>query len=46
VPVDYNERGGPRTVVAQTADGTAASTTIEVVEQLDVEVGMPGFGLG
>jgi len=46
VPVDFNERGGPRTVVAQAADGTAASATIEVREQFSAEIGMPGFGLG
>ena len=46
IPVDVNERGGPRTVVAQAADGTVASTTIVIVEQPGAEVGMPGFGLG
>jgi hypothetical protein len=46
VPVEFDERGGPRTVVAQAADGTAASATIEILEQLTTDVGMPGFGLG
>lgn len=46
VPVALNERGGTRTVVAQTADGTVASATIDVIEQFDAGIGMPGFGLG
>lgn len=46
VPVDRYERGGQRTVVAQAADGTMASTTITVVEVRDDPVGLPGFGRG
>lgn len=41
-----NERGGPRTLVAQAADSTVASAAIVVVEQPDLAAGMPGFGLG
>lgn len=46
VPVAENERGGPRTVVAQAVDRTMAATTIDVVEMPDGNVGQPGFGLG
>jgi hypothetical protein len=46
VPVDINERGGRRTVVAQAADGTLATSAIDVVERPVVAAGMPGYGLG
>lgn len=46
VPVDANERGGSRSVVAQAADGTVASATIAVVEMHGGTAGQPGFGLG
>ena len=46
VPVSPDERGGLRTVVAQAADGTTASTSVEVIERAPVVVGVPGFGIG
>lgn len=46
VPVDVNERGGPRTVVAQATDGTAAAAVIDIVELPGGVAGQPGFGLG
>jgi hypothetical protein len=46
LPVSANERGGERVLVAQTDDGTGATTTFEVIELPTVVVGMPGFGLG
>ncbi len=46
VPTRSTERGGDRTVVAQSADGTMASAPIEVIEQPEVATGMPGFGMG
>jgi hypothetical protein len=46
VPVSPDERGGTRTVIAQAADGTVASTTVDIIEQPTVVVGLPGFGTG
>ncbi len=46
LPIDSNERGGTRTMVAQTADGSAASATIDVIEQPLPSSGLPGFGVG
>lgn len=46
IPTAVNVRGGVRTVVAQTGDGTAASAPIDVIEQQSVTVGLPGFGYG
>jgi hypothetical protein len=46
VPIDPAERGGIRPVVAQAADGTVATTTVEVIEAPPAVVGLPGFGLG
>ena len=46
IPTRASERGGDRTVVAQAADGAAASSQLRVIEQLDNTAGMPGFGLG
>ena len=46
IPIDAGERGGDRTVVAQAADGTTASSGIRVIEQLFPLAEVPGFGLG
>lgn len=46
VPVSPDERGGERTVVVQSASGAAASAPVEVIEDEQVHVGLPGFGLG
>jgi len=46
VPVASNESGGDRTIVVQTADGTVASTPVDVIEQPNDMIGLPGFGLG
>jgi hypothetical protein len=46
IPTVDSERGGVRTVVAQAADGSTASSQILVIEHVDVLAGMPGFGLG
>ena len=46
VPVDTNERGGDRTIVVQSASGAAASVPVEVVEENQIYIGLPGFGLG
>ncbi|MFK8025788.1 MAG: hypothetical protein AB8G26_17660, partial [Ilumatobacter sp.] len=46
VPVDQNTRSGDRTVVVQTAAGAAATAPIEVVQDDQQLIGMPGFGLG
>jgi Tol biopolymer transport system component len=46
MPVDPTERSGERLVVAQAADGSAASATVEVIEQQNSSPGLPGFGLG
>lgn len=46
VPVDSDERGGERTIVVQSVSGAAASAPVEVIEDNDLFVGLPGFGLG
>ncbi|HYN31148.1 MAG TPA: choice-of-anchor D domain-containing protein [Ilumatobacteraceae bacterium] len=46
MPVDPTERGGQRPVVAQAADGSAASATVKVIELPSSSPGLPGFGLG
>ena len=46
MPVDGSERGGQRLLVAQAADGSAASATVEVIEQPSSSPGLPGFGVG
>jgi hypothetical protein len=46
LPVDPTQRGGQRTVVAQAADGSVASATVEVIEQPSSSAGLPGFGTG
>ena len=46
VPVDSNERGGDRTIVVQSDSGAAASAPVEVVEENQTYIGLPGFGLG
>ena len=44
--VDSTERGGDRAVIVQAADGTVASTSIEVIEAPADNLGTPGFGYG
>ncbi len=46
VPVDPNERGGDRTIVVQSESGAVASAPVEVVEENQTYIGLPGFGLG
>jgi hypothetical protein len=46
IPTLLDERGGDRTVVAEAADGTAASASILVIERPHPMAGLPGFGLG
>ncbi|MFK7919081.1 MAG: choice-of-anchor D domain-containing protein [Ilumatobacter sp.] len=46
VPVAQTERGGDRTIVVQSTSGAAASAPVEVIEDDQAFVGMPGFGLG
>lgn len=46
VPVESDERGGDRTVVVQSASGAAASAPVEVIEDDQAMIGLPGFGLG
>ncbi len=46
VPVASNERGGARQIVVQSPRGVAATAPIEVIEDSQQYVGMPGFGLG
>ena len=46
IPTRVTERGGDRTVIAQTADGTSASSQIRVIEQPENTAGLPGYGLG
>lgn len=46
VPVDTNERGGDRTIVVQSSSGATASAPVAVIEDNQVPVGLPGFGLG
>ncbi len=46
IPTRSTERGGNRTVVAQAADGTSASSQIRVIEEFDNMAGLPGYGLG
>ncbi|MEM1333251.1 MAG: choice-of-anchor D domain-containing protein, partial [Actinomycetota bacterium] len=46
VPVSARERDGLRPIVVQSANGTAASSTVEVRSDDRPYVGMPGFGLG
>ncbi len=46
IPTRTTERGGARTVVAQAADGTNASSEIRVIEQFDVTTALPGYGYG
>ncbi len=46
MPVGLTEHGGQRLVVAQAVDGSAASATVEVIEQPSSSAGVPGFGLG
>ena len=46
IPVATNERGGSRRVVVQTREGVAATIPIEVIEESQQMIGLPGFGLG
>jgi hypothetical protein len=46
VPIDRSQRGGVRPLVVQAADGTVATTTVEVIEEPSTVLGLPGFGLG
>ena len=46
LPIDPTARGGQRVVVAQAADGSVATATVEVIEQRDSSPALPGFGLG
>jgi hypothetical protein len=46
IPTRATERGGDRTVVAQTADGVSASSQIRVIELFENTAGLPGYGLG
>jgi hypothetical protein len=46
VPMPAGEPGGDRTVVAQAADGTVESTTVEVIPADPAPLGLPGFGYG
>ncbi len=46
IPTLVSEFGGVRTVVAQAADGTTASSRILVIAAPDPMAGLPGFGLG
>jgi Tol biopolymer transport system component len=46
IPTRPSERGGQRTVVAQAAGGTTASSSIRVIEEPASPAGLPGFGLG
>ena len=46
VPVSANERGGERTIVVQSTSGAVSSAPVEVVEDDQQQVGLPGFGLG
>jgi hypothetical protein len=46
LPIDPSEGGGLRTIVAQAADGSVGSATVEVIEQPRGSQGLPGFGMG
>ena len=46
IPTLESEFGGERTVVAQAADGTTASSQVLVIARPDPMAGLPGFGLG
>ena len=46
IPTGATERGGDRTVVAETADGVSASSQIRVIELFENTAGLPGYGLG
>lgn len=45
-PIDPSERGGDRSVIVQAADGTVASTDVQIIEAPSNPVGTPGFGYG
>ena len=46
IPVAPNERGGWRRIVVQAPGGAAATVPIEVIENTQQPIGVPGFGLG
>jgi hypothetical protein len=46
VPVPPAAAGGPRALVVEGAGGVAASAPIDIVEDPQPLIGMPGFGLG
>jgi Tol biopolymer transport system component len=46
VPVPSSAGGGSRRVVAESAAGIAAVTEVEIIEEPQQMIGMPGFGLG
>jgi hypothetical protein len=46
LPIDVDEAGGNRVLVAQAADGSVASAPVKVVEHPAAATGLPGFGLG
>lgn len=46
VPVPLDSSGGAGAIVIESAEGIAASAPIEVIEEPQQLIGMPGFGLG
>lgn len=45
-PVDVDARGGDRSIIVQTLDGTIASIGVEVIEAPADNFAVPGFGYG
>lgn len=46
VPVPTSVGGGSRTIVIESSTGVAAAAAVEVIDDPEQMVGMPGFGLG
>ncbi|MDX2379441.1 MAG: choice-of-anchor D domain-containing protein [Acidimicrobiia bacterium] len=46
VPVPAAVGGGSQTVVVESSEGAAAAVDVDVIEQPEQLIGMPGFGLG
>ena len=46
VPVPTSLGGGSRTIVIESSTGVAAAAAVEVIDELEQMIGMPGFGLG
>jgi hypothetical protein len=46
VPIPAAVGGGSRTVVIESSEGVAAAVDVDVIEQPEQLIGMPGFGLG